>query len=77
MHKFAQRTFDKELRKCVRCYNETVIAEIERLVMSNHKECWVSLKRLRRMLLIVLTEDGYNMDKADVLYGWKRFSKPI
>ena len=68
-----QRTFDKELRKCARCYNQTVVADIGNLAMSNHKEFWTNVKRwsLRpdaSIQLKVLTEDGYKMDKADVLY---------
>ena len=76
IYKLAQRTFDKELRKCARCYNGTVVANIANLALSNHKKFWASLKRLgprpdASIPLKVMTNDGYKTDRADVLYEWK------
>ena len=76
MYKLAPRTFDKELRKCARCYNETEVANIENLALSNHKEFWASLKSLgprpdASMPLKVMAKDGYKTDRGDVLYEWK------
>ena len=76
IYKLAQRTFDKELRKCARCYNGTVVANIANLALFNHKEFWASLKRLcprpdASIPLKVMTKDGYKTDRADVLYEWK------